>query len=43
MAEKKYKVENKLPFQSMVTNVDTSNQYTPQQMLNGLDTAINWF
>ena len=28
MAEKKYKVENKLPFQSTGTNVDTSNECT---------------
>ena len=28
MAEKKYKVENKLHFQSTATNVDTSDKYT---------------
>ena len=27
MAEKKYKVENKLPFQSKTRNIETSDKY----------------
>ena len=38
MAEKKYKVENKLPFQSKGRNVETSNKYT----LNNVKQTGHW-
>ena len=34
MAEMKYKVKNKLPFQNMATNVDTSNRSHKQTLTN---------
>ena len=39
IADMKYKVENKLPFQNMANNVETSQQNNQQRLMNGTYTG----